>query len=130
MDKLIERALDHKKWVVLGASGNRDRFGFKILKRLMGEGYEVIPVSPNYDEILGLPVTKSLSDLPEGEYVLDVVVNKDILAKEMEKVDFSKFHSIFLQPKTWDLSTIEAIRAVNPNLIYGTCVLVELNERS
>ncbi|HHX04110.1 MAG TPA: CoA-binding protein [Tissierellia bacterium] len=127
MKEKIERALAHKKWVVLGASNNKDRFGYKILKRLHDVGYEVIPVSPNYDEIMGLPVVKNLGDLPEDDYVVDVVVNKDILRAEMEKNDFSKFKSIFLQPGTWDADLVKDLKKINPELIYNRCVLVETN---
>ncbi len=127
MKEKIEKALAHKKWVVLGASANKERFGYKILKRLHELGYEVIPVSPNYDEILGLPVVKSLSDLPEGEYVVDVVVNKEILRSEFEKVDFSKFKAIFLQPGTWDMDVVRDLKDINPEVIYNRCILVETN---
>ncbi|NLL22664.1 MAG: CoA-binding protein [Tissierellia bacterium] len=127
MNHKIERALSHKKWVVLGASANQERYGYKILKRLADLEYDVIPVSPNYDEILGIPVIKSLSQLPDDEFVLNVVVNKKILRSEWEKVDFSQFKYIFLQPGTWDDKTIEDLKKINPELIYNRCILVETN---
>jgi uncharacterized protein len=49
--------------VVLGASGDPERYAYKAVARLKEKGYRVVPVNPKGGEILGLPVKASLSDV-------------------------------------------------------------------
>ena len=49
---------------ILGASAERSKFGNKSVRAHLQQGYEVYPVNPKGGEIEGLPVFKSLADVP------------------------------------------------------------------
>jgi predicted CoA-binding protein len=49
---------------VLGASDKPDRYSYKAVVRLLEHGHQVFPVHPAVREIEGIPVLKSLSNLP------------------------------------------------------------------
>ncbi|MGX9365805.1 acetate--CoA ligase family protein [Desulfoplanes sp. PS50] len=53
---------------VIGASSVPGKVGHTIVHNMIEAGYQgtLIPVNPKSDEILGLPVTKSIEDLPQG----------------------------------------------------------------
>ena len=62
----IKEILTSAKTVaVVGLSPNDDRDSNKVARYLIDEGYEIIPVNPNYEEVLGLNSYPSLSEISE-----------------------------------------------------------------
>ncbi|HUY88040.1 MAG TPA: CoA-binding protein [Pirellulales bacterium] len=49
---------------ILGASADRTKFGNKAVRAHLQQGYDVYPVNPKGGEIEGLPVYKTLADVP------------------------------------------------------------------
>jgi predicted CoA-binding protein len=49
---------------VIGASANRLKFGNKCVRAYLTQGWTVHPVNPRGGEIEGLPVTRSIAELP------------------------------------------------------------------
>lgn len=125
MKELIEKALAKKRWAIVGASANADRFGYKILKHLTKLGYEVYPVNPNYDQIATHKCYAKLSDIEVPIDVVNVVVNKKLSQQMLEQEDVSQLSAIWFQPGSFDEETIELAKTKNPNVIHGKCVLVE-----
>lgn len=95
-----EDTLKMKNWAVVGATDKKDRFGYKIVKILAENNYNVYPVSPKLTELEGLKAYDSLSDIEDNIEVVDMVVNpkigKDIM-KEINKLDIK---NVWLQPGT------------------------------
>lgn len=125
MKELIGQALEKKRWAVVGASGNADRFGYKILKHLDRLGYEVYPVNPNYEQIATHKCYAKLSDIEVPIDVVNVVVNKKLSKQMLNEEDVSNLAAIWFQPGSFDEETIELAKQKNPNIIHGACVLVE-----
>ena len=65
------------KVAVLGASDKPDRYSNMLIKRLRAKGHEVFPINPALASIDGLPVYRSLRDLPPGIDVLSVYMNAE-----------------------------------------------------
>lgn len=63
--------------VVLGASGDPDRYSHKAVSRLLDKGFRVIPVNPKAGQILGLPVKAALGEIREPVDTLTVYVAPD-----------------------------------------------------
>ena len=57
---------------IVGLSANWWRPSFFAAKYLQDHGYRIIPVNPNYEEILGEPCFSALEDIPEPVDVVDV----------------------------------------------------------
>ena len=49
---------------ILGASADRSKFGNKAVRAFVARGYTVYPVNPKGGEVEGLPVYKSLAEIP------------------------------------------------------------------
>jgi predicted CoA-binding protein len=49
---------------ILGASADRAKFSNKSVRAHLKAGYEVYPINPSGGEIEGLPVYRTLADLP------------------------------------------------------------------
>ncbi len=57
---------------VVGLSPNPDRPSHDVARYLKQQGYRVIPVHPQADEILGEKVYRRLEDIPESIDIVDV----------------------------------------------------------
>lgn len=60
---------------ILGASDKPERYSHMLIQRLGSKGHPVYPINPVLKSIDGLPVYRSLSDLPPGVDVLSVYMN-------------------------------------------------------
>jgi predicted CoA-binding protein len=49
---------------ILGASSDHSKFGNKGVRAFVAQGYTVYPVNPKGGEVEGLPVYKSLAEIP------------------------------------------------------------------
>jgi predicted CoA-binding protein len=69
----IKEILESPKVIaVVGLSDNRMRPSFRIGKFLKAKGYTVIPVNPNYSEVLDLKSYPSLLDIPGKVDIVDI----------------------------------------------------------
>ncbi len=66
-----------KTIAMVGASSNKTRPSYFVLKYLLEKGYEVIPVNPGHagKEFLGQEVYASLSDIPQPVDMVDIFRN-------------------------------------------------------
>ena len=69
----VRRVLDSTRTIAMvGLSGNWYRPSYFAAKYLLDCGYRVIPVNPNYEEILGQKVYPDLQSIPEPVEVVDL----------------------------------------------------------
>lgn len=126
MKELIDKALSAKSFAVVGASGNKSKFGNKILKRLMQRGYTVYPVNPNYDELEGVKCYHSLSEIEEKVDVVNVVVAPKYSLLAVDAAAEKGIETIWFQPGSFDDEVISKSLEKGLDTIYNHCVLVEL----
>ncbi|MGV9544380.1 CoA-binding protein [Nocardia beijingensis] len=72
----LERLLDPRSIVVVGASADPAKRGHQVIRALREGGYAhpVYPVNPNADRILGLDVCASIDEVPAGADVALIAV--------------------------------------------------------
>lgn len=113
-----EIAFGQKKWAVVGANQNPEKFGYKIYKMLKEAGFVVYPVNPAHDEVLGDRCYRDLHSLPEQVDMVSVVVRPELAEKYIADYD-----AVFwFQPNTF---TQETLKLVKGDYIADRCVLVE-----
>ncbi|MBN2074091.1 MAG: CoA-binding protein [Dehalococcoidales bacterium] len=98
MQDTIKEFMDQKKFAVIGATDNTEKYGNRIFMNLKDRGYEVYPVNPKLEELDGIPVYHTLSDVPVKVDVVDFVVPPAVteeILKECNKLGLKK---IWLQP--------------------------------
>ncbi len=114
-----ELAFGQKKWAVVGATPDEEKFGNKIYKMLREAGFVVYPVNGRYDEILGDKCYGSLHELPEKVDMVSIVVRPDIAENFV-----SDYDAVFwFQPNTYTDATLAKVGS--GKYIAGPCVLVE-----
>lgn len=130
MEILIDKMLDLPVWVVVGATQNTSKFGYKIWKNLKDRGYEVYGVNPFYSEIEGEVCYPDLKSLPKKPNCINMVVPPDkgkIFVTEAAEMGVDK---IWFQPGTFDQDLLDYTESLNIQTVYYNCVLVELNNKA
>ena len=76
-DDAIKRCLEGGRVAVVGLSSNPARPSFGVAKYLLQVGYEVVPVNPNEDKILGRACYADLQSIPGRVDLVDVFRQSD-----------------------------------------------------
>lgn len=129
MRELINEMLEKKKWAVIGATQNVDKYGYKVYMMLKNCGYEVYAVNPVYDAIEGDLCYNTLHDLPVKVDCVSVVIGPVKSIYLIDEVVSEEIENIWFQPKTYDSKIIKKAKDLNLNAVYGECVLVQLKEK-
>lgn len=124
--KQVEAMLQMKNWVVVGATDNTEKFGYKIFKALKEAGYSVYPVNPGITEILGDKCYPALKDLPVVPEVVNVVVPPKVGEQIMNNCSELGIKNVWLQPGANAASVVALAQKLGLNVVEQNCVLVEL----
>jgi predicted CoA-binding protein len=77
-DNEIKEALTkYKRIAVVGLSPNPDRPSFGVSHYMQSEGYEIVPVRPGGEVILGVKSVENLEKVPAPVEIVDVFRNSD-----------------------------------------------------
>ncbi len=79
----------YRKIALVGASPKPERDSNDVMRYLLEHGYEVYPVNPRYDEVLGRKCYPSVLDIPDEVEIVDLFVRPeftmDYVQQAMEK---------------------------------------------
>ncbi|SHH52242.1 CoA-binding protein [Thermosipho atlanticus] len=117
-----------KKVAVIGATTNREKYGNIIIRDLKKKGFEIIPVTPKYDEIEGIKTVKEVKDLPKEVDLLVFVVPPKVgleITKEALKYGFK---NLWYQPGAYSEDINEYLKKNNIKAAHDLCIMVETNK--
>lgn len=120
---LEEKMLGMKKWAVVGAHQNTDKYGNMIYRKLKLRGYEVYAVNPFFDDIEGDICYKNLSAVPVKPDVIDMVVGPDKAKVVLEEAATLGIEYIWFQPGTYNDEVLELAKRLGLQVVQA-CVLV------
>lgn len=126
MTKIKEEMLGKKVWAVAGATAKKDKFGYKIWKKLKQHDYETYGINPNYDEIEGDKAYHSVADLPKKVDVLDMVLPPKISINTLDEAKEAGIEYIWFQPGTYNDAVLAKAKDLGFKILYDDCVLATL----
>ena len=83
-----------KRIAVVGLSDNPQRTSYMVSKAMQSAGYEIIPVNPTVDEVLGVKAVKTLKEIEGHVDIVNVFRRSEYLmevAKEFVEIDADVF---------------------------------------
>jgi uncharacterized protein len=83
-----------KRIAVVGLSDNPDRTSYMVSQAMQNAGYEIIPVNPTADEILGVKAVSSLKEIEGHVDIVNVFRRSEHLpgvAREFAEMDADVF---------------------------------------
>jgi predicted CoA-binding protein len=89
-----------KTVAILGASNDQRKFGNKAVRAFLQQGYSVFPINPKEERIEGLPVFKSILDLPLRPHMVSVYLPPPLLLKVLPDIAAKGCDELWLNPGT------------------------------
>jgi hypothetical protein len=119
-----------KNIAIIGATTNKEKYGYKVLKNLKDKGFTIYPINPKYEEIEGIKTYASVKDLPKDEIDLIVfVVPPKIGITAVKEAYEEGFRRFWFQPGA-ESDEIEEYLEKLPNVEYSfiKCIMVETSK--
>ncbi len=117
-----------KTIAMVGASGDKTKFSYGVLRVLHETGYDMIPVNPNPNltEIRGIPVVRSLADIDRPIDMVEVFRPKEELYSIAEQAIAVGAKVLWGQIGVYDDAAAELARNAGLKVVMNRCPKIEL----
>lgn len=113
-----------KRIAVVGLSDNPERTSYQVTKAMQEAGYEIIPVNPNVDEVLGEKAVDSLKHIEGHVDIVNIFRRSEYLpeiAREFVEIDADVF---WAQQGIVNEEAYEFLKKHNVTVIMDRCIKV------
>ena len=126
----IQEILATKNFAVVGASRDRQKFGFKVYQSLKRYGYNVFAVNPNATEIEGDSAYPLLDNVPEPIDCVVTVVPPEVTFEIVRQAGQLRIPKMWMQPGSESQSAVIEAYAQGIEVVFGgPCIMVEAGNR-
>ncbi|MFS0839469.1 CoA-binding protein [Paenibacillus sp. 1P03SA] len=110
---------------VVGLSDNPERVSHMVSAAMKSRGYEIIPVNPNAEEILGGRSYPSLSDIPGNVDIVNVFRRSDQVVPIAEEAVRKGAKVLWLQQGVYNEEAAEIAKRGGLTVVMDRCIKVE-----
>jgi len=114
-----------KRVVVVGLSPKPHRTSHRIARYLLDQGYEVVPVYPREDEILGRKVHRRVQDVPGPVDLVDVFRRSEDLPVVFDDILASEASAVWTQLGCVDEDGARRARDAGLTVVMDRCIMVD-----
>jgi len=124
-DEQIRDILSLKKVVVIGMSKHSSKAAHFVPKYLSDNGYDITPVNPTAEEILGKKCYDSVSEIDEEIEIVDIFRPSEQVLPFVQEAIKKKPKVIWLQEGIHNSEAEELARQDGIKVVYNRCMLAE-----
>mgnify|MGYP004008767959 FL=1 len=124
-DDQIREILSLNKVAVIGMSKNSSKAAHYVPKYLSDNGYDVIPVNPSSDEILGKKCYDSVMEIDEPIDIVDIFRPSDQVLPFVKDAIKKKPKVIWLQEGIHNSEAEALAKSHGIKIIFNRCMLAE-----
>ncbi len=122
----IARILTESKTIaVVGITDDPTKPSHTVPKYLKSVGYQIIPVTEKYDEVLGQKAYASLADIPIPVDVVQLIVRGDRTPPFVDQAIDIGARAIWMQLGISNEEAAEKARAAGLDVVMNHCMMVE-----
>ncbi|QUC65215.1 CoA-binding protein [Nitrosopumilus sp. K4] len=114
-----------KKVAVVGMSKHENKAAHYVPKYLSDNGYEITPVNPTTNEILGRKCYEKVSDIDDDIDIVDVFRPSDQVLPVVQEALKKKPKVIWLQEGIHNPEAEELARKQGVKIVFNRCMLAE-----
>jgi hypothetical protein len=122
-ERLLE-FLRGETWAVVGASGDRSKFGNITFRELKSRGKRVFPINKKAAQVEGETAYPCLADVPERVDRVLIVVPPKQSEEVVKEADEAGISSVWFQPGAESLAALAYCEAHGMVAISGHCILM------
>lgn len=124
--RTIEQLLKESKVVaVVGLSPNPGRDSNRIARYLKAQGYRVIPVNPNAEEVLGERCYPSLADVPEQIDLVDIFRRSEDVPPVVDDAIAAGAKVVWMQLGIVNQESAKKAADAGLDVVMDKCTMVE-----
>lgn len=124
-DKEIKDIFAYKKIAVIGMSRHSNKAAHFVPKYLSEHGYDIIPINPMAEEILGKKSYPDILSVDSQIDIVDVFRPSEQVLPVVQKAIKIKPKVIWLQEGIHNLEAEELARKHGIKVVYNRCMLAE-----
>lgn len=112
-------------YALVGATTNKEKYGYRVLMDLHGAGFKIVGVNPKYKEIEGVVCYPSLKALPQNPDVVIFVLPPEVGLRVLDEMTALKITKAWFQPGAESEEIrIKAARLGIWAVADGSCIMV------
>jgi len=124
-DMQIKKFYELKNIAVVGMSKNPEKAAHYVPKYLEERGYNIIPVNPTADEILGKKCYHELSEIPDNIDIVDIFRPSEQVLPVISEAIKLKPKVIWLQEGIHNLEAESLAQKAGIEVVFNRCMLAE-----
>lgn len=117
----------YKNYAVVGVNNNKEKYGYKIYKRLKEKGYNVFGISPKYKEIDEDPIYENLDVVPSPIDVVVFVISPKYAKEYIGQMRTIGIGYAWMQPGTYNDEILDLMNSHGITPIID-CILVQTED--
>ncbi|MFP4310456.1 MAG: CoA-binding protein [Nitriliruptoraceae bacterium] len=127
-DRILDRA---RVFAVVGASPSVHRPSHGVMRTLLDHGYEVIPIRPGVEEVLGRRAYPDLASVPAeiDIDVVDIFRRSDRAGRHVDEAIARGVGAVWLQLGVIDEAAATRARDAGLDVVMDRCPAIELRRR-
>jgi len=126
MEDDVAAILAMPRWAVVGCSPDPARPSHDVARVLIARGYDVVPVNPHAEEILGRRCHPSVRALPEPVDVVDVFRRSEHAGLHVDEAIAIGARAVWLQLGVIDDAAAARARGAGLRVVMDRCPAIEL----
>ena len=128
--RIAKRILrSYRTWAVVGCSSDPGRASHGVSRYLLRQGYQVVPVNPNEDEVHGIrahPDLRSAAAAGEGGVeVVDLFRRPEAVLPHVEEAIEIGAQAIWMQLGVWNLEAAELAAHAGLLVVMNRCPAID-----
>lgn len=124
-DEQIRKFYSLKNIAVVGMSKNPEKAAYYVPKYLADNGYNIMPVNPTADEIMGKKCFHEINEVNESIDVVDIFRPSDQVMPVVEEAIKKKPKVIWLQEGIHNKEAEDLARKAGIEVVFNRCMLAE-----
>ena len=127
MDDDVKAILALRTWAVVGCSPEPWRPSHDVARFMIGRGYELIPVNPNVEEVLGRACQASLAEVPTPIDVVDIFRRSSEAGRHVDEAIAVGAKAVWMQLGVIDEAAAQRARDAGLLVVMDRCPAIELS---
>ena len=124
-ERIVEILTKYRKIALVGASPKPERDANEVMRYLLEKGYEVYPVNPRYEEVLGRKCYPSVLDIPDEVEIVDLFVRPEFTREYVEQAIKKGAKVVWFQFGTFNEEAFKRAREAGLTAVAHRCIKQE-----
>jgi uncharacterized protein len=115
-----------RTWAIVGCSSSPYRDSHDVARFLLRHGFEIVPVNPHVNEVLGRTCYPALADVPVPVDVVDIFRRSDAAGAHVDEAIEIGARGVWMQLGVVDEDAAARARAAGLEVVMNRCPKIEL----